>query len=147
MHPKCSLRVYMGYVNAIQKVSTTARWRSIFMYSHQFSFTQHIVEVRFAFDQAYKRWQGRNSLLGLTTNRTFSHWTTKLRRSRMVSIGSPSVTNMDTFGSDSVQLVRVIEESTPRDSPHKPEKITKAMLSLKLKDEPSLTICMELMLN
>lgn len=66
--PQCIRSVpCMRHVNAIQKVSTTARWRSIFMYSHQFSFTRHIVEVRFAFDQVYKRWRGRNSLLGLTT--------------------------------------------------------------------------------
>ena len=37
---------------------------------------------------------------------------------------------METFGSDTVQLVRVIEESTPGDSTHKPEKITKAMLRM-----------------
>ena len=53
---------------------------------------------------------------------------------------------METFGSDS-ELARMIEEATPGDFPHKPEEITKAMVSSKLKGEPSLTICMEIMVN
>ena len=39
----------------------------------------------------------------------------------------------------SAELARMIEEATPGDFPHKPEEITKAMLSSKLKGEPNLT--------
>ena len=38
----------------------------------------------------------------------------------------------------SAELTRMIEESTPGDFPHKPEEITKAMLTSKLKGEPNL---------
>ena len=148
MYPQCSLRVYTREADTIGKVGAAARWRLNIHVEPMIRFYSTHCQRAICFwpsvrENARKeQFSWTDDETELLLNITLDYKTEKIAN----GIDWESIRSKygDIWERFSAELARMIEEASPGDFPHKPEEITKAMLSSKLKGEPSLTICVEI---